>query len=96
MLALVKAKVWLHKMHQIDKLSTLQMLTAQHYIASDCFIWSGVSAISKVRPQNSFSAVALSNPQGRVLTSGKDNALILQTDIDGVIGAKGLTKGKTD
>lgn len=56
------------------------------------FIWSGISAMSEARPQNSLSPVALPNAQGRVLTSGKDNPLILQIDINGVIGAKGLTK----
>lgn len=55
------------------------------------FIWSGVSAISEVRPQNALSPVALPNPQGKILTSGKDNPLLLQIDINGVIGAKGLS-----
>lgn len=55
------------------------------------FIWSAISTLSETRPQNSLSPIALPNPEGRILTSNRDNPLILQVDINGVIGAKGLT-----
>lgn len=54
-------------------------------------IWSGVSTISEMRSQSALSPTALPNAQGRVVTSVKDVPLILQVDLKGAIGGRGLT-----
>lgn len=53
-------------------------------------IWSGVNAISETRPQSALQPVALPNAEGAVLSSARDVPLILQIDIKGVIGDRGL------
>lgn len=54
-------------------------------------IWSGVNTVSDLRSQTALTATAMPNAQGRVLTSTRDVPLILQIDLKGEIGNRGMS-----
>ncbi len=54
-------------------------------------IWSGIGAVTEITPQSALQPVALPNADGVVLSSARDVPLLLQVEIKGVIGERGLT-----